>query len=537
MLARSIAALLALVLGGCSSNAAAPDLLLDGASPDSPRRDAALPDVARREASRPDVFVPFSLELTVNRIPAPMNGSASFVNLAGKTESFRLTVPRHTFAVDVLWRGTAARPETLEVTASVDLGSGSAVLPAGTDLGSRFVRQGEQARWLVPQEAALPLGPVTLHARMNEGGSPRESSLTIDAAEKTFLLDPFRLDDVWLLVFSQDLYTITRAVGASGDLAITSTPQSNGLPDFEDDLRAIGFGTAQMLPAAAATQRFGATGTNAIVRTWVQREMLKTLRLVFGRNADGTANVDSVGIVFYLEGDPGAPSLAQYKLQVLQGGEGAKSFSAIAIGGGDPTRAYLGMSKTIDLRNVRNEDNLGPLYGVFTTKAIATLVDKLASDPAIKLLFQTIFGDFVPELGQGGKPVGEHPLDAQILAESFDPKTAPMDAATRYQRLSFLVETLGRLAGALTAHEIGHSLGLVANGPPPHGLFGGEKNASFVDSGRTTSGHIDTGGFDLMAAGPGSAPTAPINFAQYLGTPRFNELSLSYLQGRVLLLP
>jgi hypothetical protein len=372
---------------------------------------------------------------------------------------------------------------------------------------------------------------------MTEGGSPHESSLTVDAAERTFLLDPFRLQDVWLLVFSQDLYTIARTVAAGGDLAITSTPQGNGLADFEEDLRAIGFGTAQMLPAAAATQRFGVTGTNAIVRTWVQREMLKTLRQVFGRNADGTANVDSVGIVFRVEGEPGAPTLAQYKLQVLQGGEGAKSFSAIAIGGGDTTSAYLGMSKTIDLRNVRNEDNLGPQYGVFTTKAIATLVDKLASDPAIKILFQAIFGDFVPELGQGGKPVGEHPLDAQILAESFDPKSAPMEAAARHQRLTFLVEMLGRLAGALTAHEVGHSLGLVANGPPPHGLFGGEKNASFADPNRTTSAHLDTGGFDLMAAGPGSAPTAPINFVQYLGTPRFNELCLAYLQGRVLLLP
>jgi hypothetical protein len=195
------------------------------------------------------------------------------------------------------------------------------------------------------------------------------------------------------------------------------------------------------------------------------------------------------------------------------------------------------MSKTIDLRNVRNEDNLGPVYGVFTTRAIATLVAALASDPAIKLVFQAFFGDFVPELGQGGKPVGEHPLDAQILAESFDPKSAAADAAMRHQRLSFLVETLGRLAGALTAHEIGHSLGLVADGPPPYGLFGGEKNASFANAARTTSAHLDTGTFDLMAAGPGSSPTAPINFVQYLGTPRFNELSLAYLQGRVLLLP
>jgi hypothetical protein len=58
-----------------------------------------------------------------------------------------------------------------------------------------------------------------------------------------------------------------------------------------------------------------------------------------------------------------------------------------------------------------------------------------------------------------------------------------------------------------------------------------------VNGARTTSGHIDTPGFNLMEAGPGSAPNAPLDPLQYLTEPRFNELNLAYLQARVLLLP
>jgi hypothetical protein len=516
-----------LTLAACSGDARPRS---DGPAPADIGRDTA---VDRRRDLPPDAFVPFSLTLTVNGIPTPMNGSVAFTNLKGQLEPFRLTLPRSGFTVDVRWRGSAARPETLQVLADTPLGA----TPAGGDLAPRFQRQGATASWLVPAEASAPSGALTLTARMSDGTAVRESKLTVDIADKTFLLDPFRLEDRWLLVFSQDLYAINRTTSVTGDLLIASAPQSNGVPDFDEDLRAIGFGTSTMLPAAAAAQRYGVTGTNAIVRAWVQRELLKTLNQAYARGSDGSEGPDAVRVRFYVEGDPGAPALADYQLQVLKGGETSRSFSAIAIGGGDLGRSYLGLSKTIDLRNVRTEDNLGPTYGVFTTKAIATLVQLLATDPAVKALFQALFGEFVPELGTGGRPVGEDPLDADLLAATFDPSTASPAARLRLQKLTFLVETLGRLAGALTAHEISHSLGLVADGPPPYGLFGGEKNASFVDGARTTSGHIDTEGFNLEEAGPGSAPGAPLNPAQYLGVPRFNELDLAYLRGRLLLLP
>lgn len=484
-----------------------------------------------------DRFVPFSLALTVDEIPQAMNGSRSFTDKDGKTRSFTLVVPRHGFSIDVSWRGSLARPSTLKVTADRPLGSGSAQVAAGSDLSSRFRRRVGTATLLVPSSLALPAGGVTLTASLAEGASTRTASLQIKAADKTFMLDPFRLTDRWLIVFSRDDYAIKKRRDSNGAWRIESRAGKNGLPDFDEDLRAVGLGSAKMRSDAAAVENLGVKGTNAIVVEWIQREALAALRGVFGRKSAKSAGAGAVDIRFFREGDSGAPKLADFADQTLSGGETKRAFSAISVGGGDLSRKLLGLSRTVDLRNVRNEANIGPAYGVFTTTALATVAAAAASSSSVRQLAQLLLGQFVPELGQNGTPVGQSALDAKILAKGFDSDKASGAAATRYRKLAFVVETLGRLVGALTAHEIGHALGLVAGGPPPHGLFGGERRASFVQSARTTPGHIDTSGFNIMEAGPGSAPAASIDVSKYLTVPRFNAINLAYLRGRLLLLP
>jgi len=318
---------------------------------------------------------------------------------------------------------------------------------------------------------------------------------------------------------------------------VSAAPAPNGIPDFEEDLRLVGLGTKAMLPAAAAAEGRGETGTNAIMARWVKAEVLEAVRLLYLRHPDGTAGPDSVGIRFYLEGDPDAPQLEAFAEQLLEGGETAKSFSAISIGGGDLGLPYTGLAQAGDLWNRRNEANLGPHYGAFSTKVLALFFAMIESDPAIKGVFTMIFGPFIPELGQGGVAVGEDPLDAQILGAGFDPAAASPAARQRYQSMVLMVDMLRLMIGVLVAHEIGHGLGLVADGPPPRGLFGGEKNAAFVGADRTNHHHIDTAGFNVMAAGPGSVAGGSLDPMQYLTTPAFNPLNMAYLQGRILVLP
>lgn len=74
---------------------------------------------------------------------------------------------------------------------------------------------------------------------------------------------------------------------------------------------------------------------------------------------------------------------------------------------------------------------------------------------------------------------------------------------------------------------MGHSLGLVAPGPPPAGLFGGASEASFV-MGPADDWHLDTAGANLMQSGKS------LNVADFLTSyPRFEPLSLAYLQRRL----
>ena len=66
--------------------------------------------------------------------------------------------------------------------------------------------------------------------------------------------------------------------------------------------------------------------------------------------------------------------------------------------------------------------------------------------------------------------------------------------------------------------------------------LGGAAKAEFTGP-RTTPGHIDTDGFNIMEAGPSSAPGVSINIAQFLGAARFNPLNLAYLRRRLIVLP
>ncbi len=503
----------------------------DSAVADATSPDAGLPDATLADHG-PDAFVPFSMHLTVNDVPAAMTGRTPYKANDGSSKTFLLHVPTYGFTVDVTWAGTMAKPSALKVTCDRDLGT----FKAGQDLASRFTRTPGKATLLLPKEMAAPPGQVTFTANMVEGATPRSSGLKVMARERTYKEDPFRLLDTWVVVFGRDLYTVTSGKDSAGWWSVSGSEAKNGLVDFEEDLRVAGLSTPAMLSAAAKLKSGKDTGTNAIMRAWMEREVLGAARKAFGLTSDGTASAGSVNIRLLSDSDPAAPDFKTFKQQTLTGAETSRPFSCISVGGGNPSLPYLGRASGGDVGNLRNEANLAPSRGVFTGSAIAFIARTAGKDATLKMLLRQLLGDFVPELGSGGKRVGEHSLDATILASGFDPKTASSSARSRYDKLKFLVQTIGRLAGALTAHEIGHSLGLVPNGAPPYGLFGGEKNAVFTNGARTTSHHIDTPGFNLMEAGPGSAPGAKLDIMTYLTVPRFNALNMAYLRGRLLVL-
>jgi len=445
--------------------------------------------------------VPPALSLTVGAVPASMNGSVPFLDNDLIPKPFHLAVPRQGFTLDLtVAPGSAAiEPSSLVVTADVAVGE----LPAGADLGPAFGWvDATHARWRVDLDFPLAW-PVTVTARLADlQGTPApDAVVAFEVRELTPDLDPFESPNVWLLDFRRDLWSIAVTESIDG-FAVVSTPapQGNGVGDFDEMLRALGFLGPDPAFDAAFLARF-------------RDEVRANLRLMFLQAPDGSFTDDSVRVQVVFDGEPDAPDPAEYS--------DAGAFSMMAIGGdslnpdGTPT-GYLGMS-WIDWNNRWQDDNTSVEHGVF----FSALMRKTASFAGLKPLLSLI----VPGTGA---PLGGLPGDLLLLDPGYTP---PNDADLVHKKRATLVKLFFKVGGiglaALTAHEMGHSLGLVKPGPPPGGLFGGACEAVFVMS-CADDAHLDIAGANLMQSGKS------LNVGDFLTSyPRFEPLSLAYLQRRL----
>jgi hypothetical protein len=92
------------------------------------------------------------------------------------------------------------------------------------------------------------------------------------------------------------------------------------------------------------------------------------------------------------------------------------------------------------------------------------------------------------------------------------------------------ITDLGRFTALVLAHECGHSLGLVRDGAPPNGLFGGD-SVNFPGS---TAGHVVM----PSALFPGQSFNIMSPAISYPGAidvrSGFNSLNLAYLREAVI---
>jgi len=464
--------------------------------------------------------VPPAVDVTLNEIPDSMNGSRTARSNAGTAYDtsddydrvYRLMTPETGFTIELTFEDGAPwsiDPTSLVITSARPLGGGA--IEAGENLAPFFDCSRQGATWKVPGETAFPVGPNLIRASIARANGVRSDELTyrFDVHPLEDYLNPFLERDYWLLLFDRDDWTTTWYRRSQwGGLIISSVQKPNDVADFDEAMEIAGFRSGESGRGAATVRRGNLVGTNAIMRAMLVDEIQGKLREFYHVGRDGALTEDSVNIDFILPTDPGAPDPADFS----EYGD----FSVICIGGDHPV--LYGCAE-LDPNNQRANGLTDVDEGVFVTNALRAVVNSPVA--------WIVLGPLMPGIGT---PVGESDLDALILSDGYCRATSVRWFANRrYDDLMLAVDLTTRAIASAAAHEIGHSVGLVANGFPPHGLFGGESAAEFAGP-RTNSHHLDTPGNNLMAAGVHGAQSGEmIDLEQSF----FNEMNLAYLRGRL----
>ncbi len=475
---------------------------------------ADAPDLAEPDPGPPPV--PPRPRITVNRIPDAMNGKVPFTQHGGPPHAFHLRVPTRGFTVEVYRDdGIAPGPDLVRLYASAPARVEGQTLAPGEDLAQALScglmpdpmagasDKGLVLRCLVPEGTFSPDPSLTLTAVLGapDGRQGEPDSIAVEVTDLVPWLDPFVQPDVWLVTLSRDLcqHDLLARPDGTYDILTAYLPGGNGIPDLDEALTLLGFLSTNTKFSEAARALF-------------LKRVREYAHEIFGLDASGHPTPWGVPLFLYFEGDLDAPDPALWSEQA--------GFSMVALGG-DPNPEDIATGIVgrawIDWNNQGVEDNTIPNFGVFVTN----IVRQVLRNPLGALILQEVS----PMVGT---PLGEYPGDEHFLDPDFDPTTSGDPRLEQRHAIFTTIIEFATLAVAVTlCHEMGHSLGLVPNGPPPEGLFGGMDGLPFTDS-DAGAAHIDTPGLNVMQTGKVTSYLEALG-----GVPRFNELNLAYLRRRL----
>ena len=368
-------------------------------------------------------------------------------------------------AVEVQFAGTGTAPGTAALLED-------AVIDYGT------------VSMTVPADAPLSAGEWTLTVRVRDLSGNVGTSSTL-----AFTVHPL---DGNLMPFER-----TQVVWVRTDL----DRDNDGTPDFDEDMLRLGFATAG-----------DPIGSNASMRALVLDGILAQANRLYGRGDRGQPiDAGSVALRFTQRLPIALPHMQMALGGLDPEGDGGRDYGAVSTG--ILGRAYY------DYRNgnpAERNTSTGPGLGVF---------------PAEMWLYQCriheqVQGSFVTTFAQkflplcpdmGGTPAGAHVHDAVVLAPGFDYAAATSSQRARWNTIMNAADDWATVIGIILAHEVGHSVGLVAPGPAPSGLFGDSSLHNTFSSAA-----------EVMAAAVGYESMVSLDY-------RFRDLDLAYLRQRVLL--
>ncbi len=404
------------------------------------------------------------------------------VNGIDESRTEGLVLPPFGFTIDVSI--TDPIDQSIDMSSVEILLQGTGVGPGSSELYAVADVQYNTLQVQVPESAALPAGDWVLTVRANDlsGNSSSSPQLAFTVEDFSPNLQPFeRIQVVWV----------------RHDLDRDGT----GADDFSEDLLRLGLTTAG-----------DPIGTNARMRSIVLDGIIGKANELYGRGSRGEP-LDSGSV--WLRFTKRAP-IAIPHMQIAMGGfdpEGPSNRSY-----GDESSGVLGRAY-YDYRNGNfTERNTGqsPGLGVFPSEMwlYQTNIHEQVW-PSYQTTFAQRFRPLAPDMG--GVPAGSGPLDAVVLAEGFDYASANSSEQARYLSIMSAADDWATVMGIILAHEVGHSVGLVAPGPAPGGLFGDESlHNSFASAA------------EVMAPAVGYEAMLTLDYA-------FRDLDLAYLRQRVLL--
>lgn len=420
-----------------------------------------------RTAGWPDVVAPTveaSIEgIVESRSAGLITPPSGFVIQVAASDGGSQSVDMSTLEILLEGPGAAPTAETLLAAAQLDPG---------------------RAQVLVPAAPALTPGAYTLRVRVKDlsGNLGEAAPRAFEVAQPTSAMQPFeRTQLVWMRI----------------DL----DRDGNGRSDFDDDLIRLGL-ASNGDPA----------GTNARMRELVRDGILAQANRLYGRGPRGEPiDAGTVAVRFTPHEPLGAPHM-----QMSVGGYDPEGVKTRAYG--DESTGILGRAY-YDYRNgnyTERNTSLSPGLGVFPGEMwLYQARLHLQVWPSFQTAFATKFRPLCPPMG--GTPVGSNPLDAVVLAPTFSEVGATNAQLARRSTILDAADDWAAVIGIVLAHEVGHSVGLVAPGAAPRGLYGDN-----------TLHNTYAGAAEVMAASVGYEAMTTLDYA-------FRDLDLAYLRQRILL--
>jgi len=436
--------------------------------------------------------------VTVNALPTELNGSGP----AGGT----VQAPQNGFSIDIDYSDASSAIATAAtvILADIDVLTAAGVVGAGSNLASALTptHTAAASSFAVPSTTVFPQGmlSLTIYVLDNTGmaSAPRSYTLLIKAmndADRPFETN-VNSKQWWFIDTSRDIESYNYN-SMNFVTPVEVVDGKNGTPDLRELWTLL-----------------GVLGSDPAVNTTV------TTRLTGSLRTEMAALYPNVNVAFTTSSPGAFPNNAGVPY-------GSFTFSQICVAGSFDTSGSMGILglALFDPNNASQDNDCltdfdngsGPQrLGVF----MHTMINAGISGAPLSLFRRTY--DPLTSV-KGGTPIGNavDGMDAARLAGTLqDPRSTVIDTA---------IARMARSIAVVTAHECGHSMGLVHDGAMPDGLYGGD-NQHFPGS---SAGHINN---DSLFPGPSQNVMSPaISFVGATAAEtNFNPLNLAYLREQVL---